>query len=1229
VRQALRAGIATLVVVASLASVVLAQSTLSSLVGTVKDSSGGALPGATVTVVEAERGVTQTAQSGPEGIFVFPQLPPGTYTVAAELSGFKKVARSNVILSIATKVNVGILVLEVGDVSESITVEADAGRLQIQTESGERSDIVTNRQLRDIALNGRNIVDLMKIVPGVITGRSLPTSTVTNVVDQLNINGTRALQHEYTVDGVTNLNLGNNTGGLVSVNPDAVEEVKVLTSNYQAEYGRAGGGVIALTTRAGTRDLHGGLRYFRRHDSLNANTFFNNARGGSENGLPRPLYRFNYYGWDLGGPVPFVGGKSDPKLFFFVAQEYYDQLVPQASSLNIRVPTEAERGGDFSRSVDGAGRPIVIVDPTTGQPFPGNVIPAGRIYAPGRSILNLFPTPNTTAGGSLYNYTSQEPSKYPRREDIVRLDWQMASRTRLSARFVYNKDDQQFAYGTTTASWNWPLTVTDRKNGPGKTLSFTLTHIFTPTLTNEFIYGAGRGGVLIAPADDRATRASTSINTPLLFPEANTGNLIPSLAFGGIASITTNAANPAASGTVGTSVFGPFDQKFVINNFIDNVTKVSGKHTLKAGVYYQRASNRSNSQTNVEANIDFTSTASNPLNSGYPFANALLGVYTSYTQASAKPEASYYYYDLSGYIQDTWKVKPNLTLDLGLRLSHYEPYYNSIGDGAYFDPSLYSASKAPRLFRPVCIAQPCTGNNLRAMDPGVSGPPTAGNTQGSFFIGKIVPNSGDLTNGMGLTANGYLRGGIEGQAVLPQPRLGFSWDTSGQGKMVVRGGFGISFDRYQTGIGVGSGATNQPFVFNPTLINGYLQDLSANSGGALAPQSVQGVDPQAKWPAIYSYSLGVQREIGKGISVDVAYVGSQSRHNPRRVNLNVLPFGTTFKASSQDPTRTGGVVPAVEPGLPPAYANAGLGFTGANAYAIDFLRPYQGYSDIIYYMFDGRTSYNSLQVALQRRFSKRFTFGVAYTFSRANTTVSDDATFTNNLDPESFDKGLATFDRTHYFVANYVWNLPRGGKLLGGGWLARALLDNWTVSGISWMASGTPAELTLSIAGQDAGNRLLGTYTNGNGAGLQPRFRVEGDAQNAPNDINTAAFVVPAIGDAGPYPRFYLRNPGFQNHDLSVFKNFPLGASGKRTLQLRLEAFNVLNHPQFSAVNRTTNVTNAAGQTGAAIFNNYTGLTVTNNVRPAGSTAVTGTYFGEYTATRDPRIIQLGVKLYF
>jgi hypothetical protein len=696
VGHAIKRRLALALLIVSIAAAAAAQSGAGSIAGTVKDASGGAVPGASVTVASPERGVDQTGLSNEQGTFAFPLLPPGTYTISVELQGFKKVVRSNVILPVASRVNVGDVVLEVGNVTEAVTVAANVGRLQIQTESGERSDLVTNTQLRDLALNGRNVVDLMKTIPGVIAGGTVTSSTVNNVVGGFNINGTRSLQHDYTVDGVTNLNLGNNTGALVSVNPDALEDVKVMTSNYQAEYGRSGGGVVALTTRGGTSEYHGGLRYFKRDDRLNANTFFNNARGGEDAGFPRPPYRFNYYGWDFGGPVPISKGNADRKVFFFAAQEYYDQLVPQTTSNNIRVPTAAERTGDFSQTVDGTGRAIPIIDPLTGLQFPGNRIPANRLYAPGQAVLGLFPLPNSTASAT-YNYTSQVPSQYPRREDIARVDWQISPNTRLSGRWVHNFDDQQFAYGTTTASWNFPLTVTDRKNGPGTTLSFTLSHIFSPTLVNEFIYGAGRGGVDIAPSDDKATRSVTGINTPLLFPDANTANLIPSLTFGGIASITTGANG----GAVNTSVFGPFNQKFVIDNFIDNITKLAGKHTFKAGLYYQRASNASNSQTNVQSNIDFTATGTNPLNTGYPFANALLGVYSSYTQASAKPNGKYFYYDLSGYIQDTFKPNAKTTLDLGLRLSHYDPYYNAAGPGAYFNPALYS-----RLRRRACIAAP-------------------------------------------------------------------------------------------------------------------------------------------------------------------------------------------------------------------------------------------------------------------------------------------------------------------------------------------------------------------------------------------------------------------------------------------------------------------------------------------------------------------------------------------
>ena len=290
--------------------------------------------------------------------------------------------------------------------------------------------------------------------------------------------------------------------------------------------------------------------------------------------------------------------------------------------------------------------------------------------------------------------------------------------------------------------------------------------------------------------------------------------------------------------------------------------------------------------------------------------------------------------------------------------------------------------------------------------------------------------------------------------------------------------------------------------------------------------------------------------------------------------------------------------------------------------------PYQGYSDITYYNFDAEAKYNSLQVELKRRFTKGLTFSVAYTRSKTLTTISDDGTFTNLTDAKHFDYGLANFDRPNYFSATFVWDLPKGSKLTGGNWLSKAVFDNWILSGFTSIASGNPTELGLSITGQDAGNRLLGSYSAGNLSGQAPRFLVTGSPQNG-GTINASAFSVPGVGVNGPYPRFYLRNPGIHNQDISVFKNIPLGGEGKRYLQLRGEAFNILNHPQVSAYNLGTNVVNGAGQTGNAIFSNYTGLAVTNNIRPAGSTSVLGTYFGEYSGARDMRIIQLAVKLYF
>lgn len=1207
------------------------QSGAGSISGTVKDVNGAAIPAAGVTLVNPATSVSLTATTNEDGDFIYAQVPPGAYLITVEKEGFKKFEKSDVVLSTGDKLNAGEFVLEVGGVGETVQVTADAGQLQIKTESGERSDLITNRQIKDLALNGRNILDLTRTVPGIVNVNQNATSTVTNAAGTFTVNGTRSNMHEVTVDGATNINTGNNSGLLVTVNPDALAEVKVLTSNYQAEYGRAGGGFVQLTTKSGTNDFHGTARYFRRHDSLNANNFFNNARGA-----PRNLYRFNNGGYDIGGPVYLPRfGEGGPtwwsgkdKLFFFFSQEYYRQLVPEGAR-NIRVPTLAERAGDFSgtatvRDVNNC------LGNGFGAPFPGNRIPQ-QCWFGGGQILNIYPQPNVT-GNSQFNYTSQRSSSYPRREDILRVDYRLGDRTSLSGRFIRNLDDQRFSYGTTSAAFNYPLTFTSRANGPGYTLGFTLTHSFSPTLINEFNYAPSRGAVRIAMVDDAGTRGVNGITVPLLFPEANPGGAIPGFSF------DTNLAATAAfnNQTFAEALFNgsPFEQTFSLDNFSDNVTKVFGNHTIKGGIYWQNSHNKRTSFGPIQSNIEFNFSAldaANSLNAGHPYANALLGAFAQYQQASVQLRNDFVYNNVEGYVQDTWKFSQRLTLDFGLRLSYYQPLYDKEGQLSFFNPTLFNRAQAPRIFFPICLnnAAPCpSGANRRAVDPALvtSGfVPTASNTQPANFIGLLVPNTGSITNGIGQASQGYPRGGFESDKVLFGPRLGFAYDVFGDQNTVVRGGFGITYDRIRGDLTIDA-ITNPPNVLLPSLFFGRLSDIPSLRGGGVRaiPSPVIGVDPGGELPTLYTYSLGVQRNVGWSTVVDVSYVGNLGRHLARQRNLNAVPYFATFRREGQDPTRfAGGVVPAVEPNLPAAYAAAGFSFSGANALNVDFLRPFPGYGDILYRSFDAISNYNSLQLGVTRRFKDNFTFGLAYTFSKTLTTSSDDNEITHPFNSRAYDYRLAAFDRTHVLTVNYVYNLPKGSRYLGNSWLARGVFDNWQISGISQFVSGTPFELSLTGLG-NAGARLVGAPTGnaGNLSGQQPRFQIVGDPSNGPNgiQINPSAFVVPAIGDIGPYPRNYLRNPGWNNHDVSVFKNFPFGGEGSRYLQLRAEFFNVFNHTQFTSYNggavtvtpgSTTPVFNLRGSSGCA------------------ATTVTGTCFGEYNAARDPRIIQLAAKLYF
>jgi hypothetical protein len=470
------------------AAPLLAQVTSGTIFGTVKDNSGAVVKDASVTITNPANGITRQMTSGSDGNFVAPNLYPGTYSIAVEAKGFKKLEKTGIVLSAADNLGAGDFVLEVGTASQEVTVTADAGQIQLQSNSGERSDLITSKQLNDVAMNGRNVLDYMKLIPGVVGTNSFQVSG-TGGIDSFNVNGTRANEHEFTIDGASNVDTGNNGGTHVTLNLDSIEEVKVLTSNYQAEFGKAAGGQVALTTKSGTNQWHGDGRFFHRNEGLNANERFNKTNELS-NGHPNqpPLYRYNDIGYQIGGPI-----KKD-RLFVFWSQEFYRQLVPSGGTEQAYVPTALERTGDFSQSTDGNGTPLVI----TGPGITNNKITSG-INPLMQQLLNLFPLPNVTGfgvGGQNYNFSESLSAHAPRREDILRVDYQLNSKNRLYGRWLHNAetDSSPFLpfpgpFGIFACSSVVNFSGGCIQKHPGWNFSANLVSTITPTVLNEFSVG--------------------------------------------------------------------------------------------------------------------------------------------------------------------------------------------------------------------------------------------------------------------------------------------------------------------------------------------------------------------------------------------------------------------------------------------------------------------------------------------------------------------------------------------------------------------------------------------------------------------------------------------------------------------------------------------------------------------------------------------------------------------
>ncbi|MGA8151892.1 MAG: carboxypeptidase regulatory-like domain-containing protein [Terriglobales bacterium] len=1163
----------------------VSQVTSGTISGTVRDPSGAVVTHATVTVRAGDIGVSRVVTTSSSGEFVVPNLPPATYTVTIEAAGFKKVEANDVVLSAADKLNTGDFVLAVGTTSESVTVAADTAQLQLQSNSGERSDLVTAKQLNDVALNGRNVLDYMKLVPGVVSSFDGHASG-TGGIDGFNINGTRANQHEFTIDGASNVDTGNNGGTHVTINPDAIEEVKVLTSNYQAEFGKAAGGQIALITKSGTNQWHGDGRFFHRNEGLNANEWFNkqNELNGNLPNTPA-LYRYNYVGYQVGGPI-----KKD-KLFFFWSQEFYRQLIPIGGTTQFYTPTALERQGDFSKSIDGNGLPIVISGPgITNDKVDPSALPAAQqtAFKEVQKILNLFPLPNVNGfgvNGQNYNFSEALSGNAPRREDILRVDYQLNSKNRLFGRWIHNAESDSspfvpfpgpFGIFACASSINFPGGCTQKH--PGWNVSANLVSTITPTILNEFSIGPSHTLSIAEGTNGNISLGKNGINLPLLYP-LSSDQSIPDMSFNGLNNVSFGGGYLGAT---------PWHQANTTINVNDNLTWVQHNHTLKAGIFYQRSRKDQIAWGNINGQFGFglgptsggtCAGAADSCTLGDPLASALLGDFDSFSQSTARPLGKFRYNQFEFYVQDTWKATSRLTLDYGMRFAWIPPQFDAGNQVALFDPAAYNPAKAVTI----------------------------------DTNGNIVPaDGGNPLNGMRFTKNGNLpAGGWNSRGIMPEPRFGFAYDMFSDHKTILRGGFGMMHDRTQGNLIFNTVFNNPALVETASVGSGNIANLPTlqSSFGTGVLGNILGAQSNGKIPTVYSFSLGVQRELGSGTTLDVAYVGTLSRHLVTSRDINAEPYGTLFSRAAQDPNCSlfNGAVPAVQPGLQPQYSAAGYNFNGwcaygASSYTNNYLVPYKGYGQISYLGFDGTSNYNSLQVSLQRRFSKGLTFGAVYTYSKSLATADSDQDIQDPFNA-LLDYRAASWDRTHVFAANYVYDLPNLTKHFGGPTWLSYITDNYQLSGVTQFETGTPIDL---------GNGWSfppGSVTGSDQYGAIP-FYYSLDSSGNP--------ILPAIGPPGRGTRDILRAGGMQNWDMSLFKNIPLGKNEARYLQLRLEAFNVFNHPNFEDKNYGLNVNGPWEYADPT-----TPLSISKNANWGTNSDTYNTGPGGF------RVLQLGAKIYF